>query len=72
MLETKEHDKTSGTELPETQLNNLPNKQFKVTVVKMLTWEKTDLRKKWKNLVRTFTKRWKTEPIGNKGYISVK
>lgn len=33
----KEQDKISEKELNETEINNLPNKEFKITVIKMFT-----------------------------------
>ena len=36
MLQSKEQDKTSEKELNETEISNLPNKEFKVMVIQML------------------------------------
>ena len=37
MLQTKEQDKTSEKELNEMEISNLPDKELKVMVIKMLT-----------------------------------
>lgn len=53
MFQTNELDKTSGKELNETVISNLPGKEFKVMVIKLLThwtWEKNG------NTVRTSTR----------------
>ena len=36
-FQTKEPDKTSGKKLNEIEISNLPDKEFKVIVIKMLT-----------------------------------
>ena len=41
MLQMKEHDKTPEEELSEVEINNLPGKELKVMIIKMLnTWKK--------------------------------
>ena len=55
ILQIREQDKASEKELNETAINNLPDKEHKLIVIKMLTiWgeEKIDI-------VRTSTKNWK-------------
>jgi len=52
MLQTKERDKTSGKDLNDMKISNLPDKEFKVVVIKMLS----KLRKRMGNTVRTSTK----------------
>lgn len=37
MFQTKEHDKTEEKDLNEMKITNLPEKEFKVMIVKMLT-----------------------------------
>lgn len=37
MFQIKEENKTSGKELNKREMSNLPEKEFKVTVIKMLT-----------------------------------
>ena len=37
MFQTKEQDKTSEKELIKTEISNLPDKEFKVVTIKMLT-----------------------------------
>lgn len=37
MLQIKEQDKSSEKDLNEMEMSNLPEKEFKVTVIKMLT-----------------------------------
>jgi len=37
MFQTKEQDKTSETDLNETKIHDLLDKEFKITVIKMLT-----------------------------------
>ena len=48
----KEQDKTSEKELNETEINNLPGKEFKIIVTNMLT----KLGEEWTNSVRTSTR----------------
>lgn len=51
----KTHNKTSEKVLNEMEINNLPNKEFKIMVIKMLT----ELGRKMMNIVRTSAKRYK-------------
>ena len=37
LFQMKEQDKTSGKELNETEISNLPNKEFKIMIIKMFT-----------------------------------
>ena len=54
MFQMKEQNKTSGKNLNEMEISNLPDKEFKVIIIMMLTelWKRM-------NTVRTSTKRWK-------------
>lgn len=52
MFQTKEHDKTEEKDLNEMKINNLPEKEFKVMIVKMLR----ELWRRMMNAVRTLTK----------------
>ena len=36
-MKTKEHDTTSKVELNEVEISNLPNKEFKVMIIKKFT-----------------------------------
>ena len=57
MLQTKELDKTSKiTELSESEITNLPDKEFKVMVIKMLSGSE------WTQKCNKETK-YKKEPI---------
>ena len=38
MLQSKEQDKTSEKELNETEISNLPYKEFKLRVIRGLPW----------------------------------
>ena len=52
MSQMKEQDKITARELNEMEISNMPDREFKVMVIKIL-----DLRKEWKTLVRPSTKR---------------
>ena len=52
-FQTKEQDKTSEKEQHEIVMRNLPNKEFKVIIIKMLTESEEGV-----NSVRTSTKRF--------------
>lgn len=51
MFQTKEHDKTEEKDLNEMKITNLPEKEFKVMIVKMLK----ELWRRMMNAVRTVT-----------------
>lgn len=53
MFQMKEQNKTPETNFNEMEINNLPYKEFKVIVIKMLTY----LGKEWVNTERISTKR---------------
>ena len=61
MFQTKEQDKNPQNYLSEEEIGNLPEKEFKVVIVRMIQ----DLRKKKKwvhrsrNYKKYLTKRWK-------------
>ena len=55
MFKMEEQDKTSGEKLNEMEISNLPDKEFKVMVMVMLT----ELGEEWMNTGKTSTKRWK-------------
>ena len=50
-MKTKEHDTTSKVELNEVEISNLPNKEFKVMIIKKFT----KFGRKWLNMVRIST-----------------
>ena len=56
MFQIKEQDKSAEKDLKEMEISNLPDKEFKVMVVKMLT----SLGEEWMNTVGTSAKRQKT------------
>lgn len=55
IFQRKKQDKTSEKDPSEIEISNLPDKEFKVMVIKMLT--KT--REEWMNTVRTVRQRQK-------------
>lgn len=60
-FQIKQHDKTSEKELSEREISNLPNKEFKIRVVKMLP----ELGRRKDKLSESFSKdrKYKKEPI---------
>ena len=60
----KEQDKTSGKTLKETEISNLPDKEFKVMVIKMLT----DLGRKMDEHSENFNKRTEYKKIPNRNH----
>ena len=66
MFQTKEKEKTSEKELNGTKIGNLPNKEFKVMIIKMLTdlGRKMDEHRENYNRVR----KYKKEPIRAEKY----
>ena len=55
MFQTKKQDKTSEKELNEMEISHLPNKQFKVMILKMLT----ELRRRMDEHNKNFNKKLK-------------
>ena len=54
-FQVREQDKTPEKELSETEMSNLPNKEFKQRVLRMLT----DLGRRMDELSETVNKKWK-------------
>lgn len=52
MLQMKEQEKSSEKELNETKLSNMPDKEFKIRIVRILT----GLKKRMEELSETFNK----------------
>ena len=52
MFQVREQDKTSEKELNETEMNNLPNREFKQRVIRMLT----DLGRRMDEFTENFNK----------------
>ena len=60
MFQIKTQDKISEKDLSDMKISNLPDKEFKVIVIKMLT----KLRRVWMNTVRTSEKKQRDLPGG--------
>ena len=56
MFQAKEQDKISEKDLNEMKLSGLPDKEYKIMALNMLT----ELERKWLNKVKNLTKRQKT------------
>lgn len=52
MFQMREQDKTPEENHNETEINNSPDKKFKVTIIKMFI----ELTKEWRDTVRSSTK----------------
>lgn len=61
MLQTQEKDKILEKELNETEKSNMPDKEFKVIILKMLTGLQTSM----EELMKTSTKRCEIEERTN-------
>ena len=67
MFQIREHDTSSVKELNETEINDLPNQEYKLRVMRMLT----DLGRRMDELSKNFNKKLeniKKEPIINEEY----